>query len=270
MSKRTVLNATSRKKRNNMLLYTNTSDTGAGVTPAKAPLIVSGNRPYFGVWCASAQNLSGGGGLNTIVQEAARTSTTCYMRGLSEKLRIQTSTSLPWFHRRICFTTNDRSFVEFILSNGNQYNNYIDVTNEGMQREMSNLNLETDPTLITTAAFYRSQVFKGSEGVDWNDQITAATDNRRVSIKFDKTWTITSGNERGTVRSRKLWHPMNKNLVYDDDETGEAESTRYYSVESKQGMGNYMVLDIITPGAGATASDLFRVTAESTLYWHEK
>lgn len=63
---------------------------------------------------------------------------------------------------------------------------------------------------------------------------------------------------------------MNKNLVYNDDEAGTSESTGYYSVDSKAGMGDYYVLDLMSGGQGATASDLLRLDLSSSLYWHEK
>lgn len=63
---------------------------------------------------------------------------------------------------------------------------------------------------------------------------------------------------------------MNKNLVYDDDESGEQEQGAYTSVDSKAGMGDYYVLDLVQSGTGGSTSDLFLITANSTLYWHEK
>jgi len=63
---------------------------------------------------------------------------------------------------------------------------------------------------------------------------------------------------------------MNKNLVYDDDESGDNETTNYYSVDSRAGMGDYYIYDIITPGAGGVASDQILLTSNASLYWHEK
>jgi hypothetical protein len=113
-------------------------------------------------------------------------------------------------------------------------------------------------------------IFKGAKGVDWNDPIVAPVDTRRVSLKYDKCITVRSGNANGAVLEKKLWHGMNKNLVYDDDETGDSESTSYSSVDSKPGMGDYYVLDIIQAGTGGTTGDAILVQANSTLYWHEK
>jgi len=191
------------------------------------------------------------------------------MRGLRETLRIQTSSGIPWFHRRICLTVRGPNPFGQPSNQTGQYQPtqaFIDTSN-GIERLFFNINNNNSPgarTLITDL------LFKGAEGVDWNDYIIAPTDNTRVDIKFDKTWTLSSGNANGVVRERKLWHGMNKNLVYDDDENGETNVSSYYSVDSKEGMGDYYILDFFQGGTGATASDLLQVNANSTLYWHEK
>ena len=113
-------------------------------------------------------------------------------------------------------------------------------------------------------------LFKGSSGVDWNDIFVAPVDTSRVDVKFDKTWTYHSGNGNGVFRKKKLWHGMNHNLVYDDDEVGANEQASYVSVDSKAGMGDYYVVDYFGCGLGAAVTDLLAVSNNSTLYWHEK
>lgn len=274
MSKRSLLNTTSRKKRNDMLTYSNTAADGSitpGENTSKQPLNVRANSTFVGVWAATAMNLKRGNGYNIISDVGARTSTTCFMRGLAEHWRIQTSSSLPWFHRRICFTTADKNWVRYFQSSPLQpENTYTDVEGEGMQRQLENF-AEGDPNKVNPFQYYTDRLFKGERNIDWNDFITAKVDDKRVKVKYDRVRTITSGNERGTVRSFKFWHGMNKNLTYDDDVSGEETFvTNYWAAETNQGMGNYMIVDIIQPGAGGTASDLFRVSSEATMYWHEK
>lgn len=113
-------------------------------------------------------------------------------------------------------------------------------------------------------------IFKGAKGVDWNDIIVAPVDTRRITLKYDKTRILRSSNANGTVREAKMWHPMNSNLVYDDDESGDLEASSYSSVESKAGMGDYYVLDLISAGTGGGTSDALLIQGNSTLYWHEK
>lgn len=268
MSKKRILNITSTKKRNGMLSYTNTASTGASQAVGPGPAYVNGVGSGFFLWNATAQDLSHvGGGENTVAQEAARSATSCYMRGLSENIRIQTSSGLPWFWRRICFTTRGRFFENSPLDTPTQATRTFQDTSTGMQRLYFNIDVNATPN---TKNNLDGVIFKGAKGVDWNDFITAPVDTRRVTLKYDKTRTLRSGNANGTVHDAKLWHRMNKNLVYDDDETGDSESSSYLSTSSKPGMGDYYVLDIIQPGTGGTSTDAILLQTNSTLYWHEK
>lgn len=233
---------------------------------APGPLYVS-TVGSFTIFNATAMNLSTNGNTvgNTITQQAARTSTTCYMRGLSEHIRIQTNSGVPWFWRRICFTVKDPlagisnapTFVE---------QNFLDTSN-GMERPMQNLKINKSDATINAL---RGYMFRGTSSSDWDDELIAPLDTTRIGVKYDKMVTIRSGNANGTVLARKLWHPMNKNIVYDDDENGASETSRYGSVLSKEGMGNYFVVDIIVPGLGVGSGDSLAISANSTLYWHEK
>lgn len=265
MSKRRILNTTSVKKRNGMLSWSNTTGTGASRPMAQGPAIVNNTGGFF-VYLATAQSLDG----NSIpVNSPSRSATTCYMKGLSEHLRIQTSSGVPWFHRRICFTSKGISPFNTSSSSDSPavtFSPFLDTSN-GIERPWLNTQINTMP--VTQTAMW-SLLFKGTVGKDWDDLILAPVDSSRLTIKFDKTWTMQSGNTNGVVRERKMWHPMNHNLVYDDDESGDGEVPAYLSVDSKAGMGDYYVVDIIQPGTGATSSDFLQIGANSTLYWHEK
>uniref|UniRef100_A0AAU6S5C9 Capsid protein n=1 Tax=Eptesicus serotinus feces associated gemykolovirus 3 TaxID=3139978 RepID=A0AAU6S5C9_9VIRU len=268
MSKRSILNTTSRKKRNTMLSWSNTNGTGATQTVALGNLLVPGSTGYAWVpWHATAMDIDA---LSIIPNDASRTSSTCYMVGLAENLKFQTSTGLPWFHRRICFSIkgpNPFAGISSLDNTANQSTNFYADTSNGMERLWFNLQVNNS---TTTLAAQQALLFKGVQGKDWTDVITAPLDNTRVSIKYDKTWTISSGNSNGIVRERKMFHSMRRNLVYDDKETGQGKLNSYYSVNSKLGMGDFYVIDIIQPGSAGTASDLLLLSATSTLYWHEK
>ncbi|ASH99149.1 capsid protein [Giant panda associated gemycircularvirus] len=107
MSKRSVLNATSRKKRDTMLSYSNVTAAApsGGTTFSTNPSILVGNQQYILPWVCTARDLSNAsGGANIIINRSERTSTVCYMRGLAENIRIQTTNGMPWMWRRVCFT----------------------------------------------------------------------------------------------------------------------------------------------------------------------
>ncbi|UPW41529.1 capsid protein [Peromfec virus RodF8_89] len=270
MSKKVVLNTTSRKKRNGMLSWSNTNGNGASKPVAAGTGFVAGGTIGVFVFCPTAMNLlQGGTNPNYMINTAERTATTCYMRGFAENLRVQTNSHIPWFHRRICFTTKGINPFNNTASSDTPtqpWSPYVDTSN-GMERLFFNENINAQPA--TLAAQYEL-LFKGAQNQDWDDLITAAIDTTRVDLKFDKTWLLTSQNESGTIKVRKLWHPMNKNIVYADDESGESMASAYGSVGGKQGMGDYYIMDVFQSGLGASSTDLLSVFSNATLYWHEK
>jgi len=270
MSKRSVLNTTSRKKRNGMQTWSNTlPTTGASRATAPGNYIITGTTGGRSLWVATAMDLTDGTGvIGRVAETAVRTSTSCYMVGLSEHIRIQTSTGLPWFWRRICFTYKADAFLITQASDTvvNPYPPSLD-TSGGMQRIFFN---QYTNNMQATIDAQDAIIFKGSKNVDWTDTIIAPLDTSRITVKFDKTTVLRSGNAFGTVKESKLFHPMRKNIVYADDESGDTENTQYYSVASKAGMGDYYVMDIFSPGSAGTSTDTLLLQANSTLYWHEK
>lgn len=260
-----------------MLTYSNSTATGALATTAQAPLTVAGSASgaTLGIvhFRPTAMDLNGLDTVpNSIVNVPVRTSSICYMKGLAENMRIETSTGNPWFHRRICITSRDAQFIQQAASDTSGADRAAASagaleTSNGWQRLAANAMLDT---LSATTAGWLALLFKGAQGLDWDDYITAPIDTNRVDLKFDKTWIYKSGNERGVLRERKIWHPMNKNLYYDDDENGAAEYSVTYSVRDKRGMGDYHIFDFFSQGSSGSTSDLLKIRFTSTMYWHEK
>lgn len=248
-----------------------TNSNAVGQTTATATITgttVNGVDGAFYVFSPTARDLFAPNGNTNVTEMAQRTATTCFMRGFSEHLRIQTSSPIPWFHRRICFTYRG---ITFKNSTGGTpiatYSPYRDDAVRGMTRYW--LNSANNGT-SGFVSLMQDTLFKGTYNLDWNDLITAPVDTARVDLKFDKTFTYKSGNAVGIVKEHKLWHGMNKNLVYNEDEQGTDMGTDYYSVQDKRGMGDYYIIDIIQAGEGSAATDLMRINNTSTLYWHEK
>nr|QJB18645.1 MAG: capsid protein [Genomoviridae sp.] len=271
MSRKRILNITSRKKRNGMLCVTNAGTTGTSTSSfINAALYVNGSSGGWVLWAATAQNLNDGSStLGTIAEMAQRTATTCYMRGLSENIKIQTSSAIPWFWRRIVFRLKGNpNFQAYTSAPPTLTGPYYDST-AGVERLLLNSNAQSVSQSAQVSA-QQSVLFKGRAGVDWNDPLIAPVDTARVTLMYDKTRTIRSGNQAGALLETKLFHPFNKNLVYDDDESGATEETSFYSTQSKAGMGDVYVLDQLYAGAGASATDLLQFSTSSTLYWHER
>lgn len=274
MSRRSILNTTSTKKRNTMLQWSNTNPAnGVSQTVALSPFVINGSTgTSIALFNCTAQDLTQkSGGPNTVANMAERTSTTCFIKGFSEKWRIQTSSPIPWFWRRIVFRARNTQFTTFNGGDTPTQTNsgstsYLD-TSSGMQRLYLNLAVNASNQTINQI---NEIVFKGSQGTDWNDAQTALLDTARIDVVRDIRTTIKSTNAAGAVRESSHYFAYNHNLVYADDENGEQENSSYLSVQDKKGGGDMYILDFFTPGIGASASDLLAMISTSTLYWHEK
>lgn len=282
MTRKRILNISSRKKRNTMMQYANTSaattgtQAGESVTIGPGPLQVRGDKEYIGVWTPTAMDLSAGTGTNQVYDESLRTSSTCYIRGLSEAMRIETSSGLPWYWRRIVFKSRSLNWVNFSpnessttppTQTNSSYPGLIESSTNGFERLYFNQYVNNAPQTISD---WYSTLFKGEQNRDWSDTLTAPVDNSMVDLCSDKLMTIRSGNQSGTVKALKRWYPCNKNLYYADDESGISKTTRYFSVRDKRGMGDLHIVDIFKPGTGGGTADVLRLTSTATLYWHEK
>lgn len=270
MTRKSILNLTSRKKRDTMLNWSNTSASGAAIGANVQAYTTNGSRVGWVVFCATARDLNNNaGGANILIDEPDRTATTCYMRGMSENLKYETNTGVPWLHRRICFTVRPQTPFHDVTTGDTPTISTFNraETSLGWTRAWIDLSLNAMPE---TMRFQRALLFKGDQDKDWTDIMTAKVDTRRVDLKSDTTYRISSGNATGVFRERKRWYPMNKNLVYADDESGDAMQSNVYSVQDKRGMGDYFVVDIFQAGTAATKDDVLKITSSTSLYWHEK
>lgn len=261
MSNKRILSITSKKKKDVMKTWTN-MDANNGTGPYRnGPAYMSGSNIYIIPWAASSRPaISATGQHGSPIEEAVRTSSTCFMRGVSETLNVISSSGAPWKWRRICFRLRgdyiySREVGDARVSLFTSEFGMVRVVND-WGRQPGNVN-----SLLQV-------LFRGERNVDWVDPMIAPTDNRRWDIVYDKTTNIQSPNESGVYRTYKRWHGMNKNLVFDDDENGSGEDLRRWSVEGKAGMGDYYILDFWA-GSGTSEDDL-SVSYNSTLYWHEK
>nr|QTE03612.1 MAG: capsid protein [Gemycircularvirus] len=268
LSTKRILNMTSEKKRDKMMTYTNvtqSAQTGSGTFNATPAIITGGSSPFVSVWCATARDntTSTTGRIGNKFDVATRTASNCYMVGLKESIEIQIADGLPWQWRRICFTYKGGSTAggNLPIPTSSYYPSLE--TSSGWVRVVNGI------TTAQQATFF-GLLFQGTQNTDWSDTLTAKLDNERITVKYDKTISIMSGNEDGVIRRYNRWHPMKHNLMYDDDEAGGTTGAQGYSVDSKRGMGDYWVIDIIKPRVGSSASNQLLFNTEATLYWHEK
>jgi len=238
--------------------------TGPAVIGANAATDVLINHPKVLLWNATARDLTdNAGNVNSRTNESARTSVTPYMVGLREVVEIQSPNGLPWQWRRICFTykgalpgatatTTFRSYAE---------------TNAGYTRIVNQVAGDRNSGATYDLFFL---IFAGQNATDWNDPMIAKLDRTRISVKYDKTRTIETGNDAGFIRKYRHYHAMGETLAYDDDETGSTMTTNYTSTSSKVGMGDYYVVDLFRSRYGADGGNGILFNPSATLYWHEK
>jgi len=271
MSRRSLLNVTSRKKRDTMLTYSYIRGQDPnGLEPSATfnTVLMSGGAantdPYVIPWIATARNMEAFVGTDGMVaDEATRTATHCYMRGLSERINMQTNSGVPWQWRRICFTFKGTTLIN---TNTNTFGAFFPgTTSAGYVRQARSMRSSGNGK----TPFY-ALLFKGEAAKDWADVMTARVDNNLFQIKYDKIQTVRSGNATGVMTTRKLWFPMNATLNYADDQTGGDTSEAQLASPGTQGMGDYYVVDFFRPSTTATSADQMSVNYEAQLYWHER
>lgn len=263
MSVRKILNKTSQKKSDTMLTWTNIRPDSApddeSYTPGSAKFSGDPGTFHITVFCPTARGLEDfSGALGSKANRTIRTSTTVFARGYKESVQLATQSGRGWQWRRICFTMKGDA-----LNQGNS-----DPTTSGVFREISS----GYQRLLKRDDSSRPQdlLFRGTQNVDWNDPLYASLDTRKILVKYDRLTHIRSGNADGVTRTYKLWHPMNKNIYYEDDETGNVMNSNPFSVENKQGMGDYYIVDIFKSNLGSSPSDTLDFDCNGTYFWHEK
>ncbi|QCW23703.1 MAG: capsid protein [Genomoviridae sp.] len=267
-----ILNTTSRKKQDTMSPATVSI---AGITPdvSDGPIaFTASDGIQMGIWnCTQRSRDTGTADIPARVDEpATRTATKCFMRGLREWSMIQTSGSGAWIWRRITFTF----YSDFFYRNNGISDNIIaryalETAPGGMRRALPFFNggLPPESNRLTKILAY---IFKGAQGTDWNNPITAKTHSERVTIRSDRTRYIRSGNDSGTFRLYKDWYPMNKTLEYDEDEFGGTQVQGELSTANKTSMGDYYIFDIFQPTVGVASDEQLTFDPEATLFWHER
>lgn len=243
-----------------MIPFSNITAGGPIPDPVVGPAIMAASSDITTiVWIPTARGLETTTGANgTKADRATRTSQTCYMVGLKEKIALRTSDGAPWIWRRICFTykgdrlydTTDPLVSDLFRQTSAGYVRLINEVPTGVYNELE------------------ATIFQGVNAIDWTDRFTAPLDTSRISVKYDKVTMIRSGNDSGTLRVTSRWHSMRHNIVYGDEERGDTEEGFPFSTEGKAGMGDYYVVDMFRCFEGGSHTLSFG--PEAMLYWHEK
>lgn len=258
MTNRRILNLTSRKKRDNMP-PTSIQDDPTMIDTPGVPKTLSGGSIYGFLFSPSARNHSWTEGSDTYARQ--RTDTFC--KGYAERITFETSSAANWLWRRIVFATKDDFYQAFPNATLE-----LNAGTEGYVRTMWNF-LGADASADPARNALEEMLFQGTSGNDWNDRFVAKVDTRRVTVMQDFTRRLQSNNARGVYHHVKTWVPVNKRLVYDEDENADSKEQSVWSTRGKLGIGNLFIYDAIIC-AGGTEDDELEFNPQGTYYWHER
>lgn len=199
---------------------------------------------------------------------AQRTSTRPFYKGFAENYDIQTNDGSMWVWRRIAFSTKDITVIPPVVRATLAAQATAVSSSNRVMRDLSG---EATGNYQQALTNIYALIFKGIDQTDWVDPLTARTDNTRCTIISDRKRSIRSGNAAGVNRLVKTYIPINKTLVYDDEENGQSMTPAAQTVGSKQGMGDMYIVDFFVCGAPVDpAGSVLSVSSSSTTYWHEK
>lgn len=237
--------------------------------------IIMGNGYNCMLWCPTARYKAGYGGDS----KAARSASTVFWKGVSEKVHIESDTSDPWLWRRIIFEWHggfdvdsipfekyyaaeaDVAAIPSVPGSGANLQNVTSMA--GVTRTNRPMESLTSEELT----FIWGVVFKGQRYMDWLDPTTAPVNNSDLKVHSDRTRTMRSGNDASIFKNYSMYVPLNKTMSYDDQESGSLERASALS-DRKSPLKDVFILDLFAQSALAPGKISFRSTA--TAYWHEK
>ncbi|UDN67441.1 capsid protein [robinz virus RP_199] len=258
MTRKSILNITSRKKQDNMV-STTAANNGGSPTPSAAT--VAGNVGATYIWRCTARDRTDITSTADFNSVANRNNDTVFMRGLREDCLVTTNNGTMWNWRRIVFRAKGLQDW-FSAEAGITVLTELETSNGWSRLLTNNRGTPLGTALLTL-------IFRGQSGVDWLDGHTAKLDTSRITVMFDKTMYVRSGNTSAAQIHRKFWHRMNKSFVYESDEVGSGETSRVGHALGKFGMGDVYVIDLFDATI-PTSDNLLLYQPQATLYWHER
>jgi len=236
----------------------NGADPAGTGTPTD--LVIPSNQAVVAtLFCPTGRNMDN----NSTDEPSSRQKSLTYARGYKEVTTYRTSGGSPYRHRRIVFSLKGGPAL-FLLGDTSFATQYYTLfTSIGQVRQ--NATLPTNLQNVLT-----SIVFRGGVNIDWFSVFNAKVDTSRVTIHSDKTVIINPGNATGSHRLKKMWYPLNKNLMYGDDEQGPNINSTPFSTQGRIGMGDLYLLDFYQSTVSEGGAAAMGVNHEGTYYWHEK
>lgn len=242
--------------------------TGAGYLQGPTTVDSSNGGETF-IWVATARTITqdDSSGEANVNDDATRTATRCYMRGLKERIEIKTTDSTPWRWRRIMFTFKGLDLLESRTAPPAPIEPFLE-TSSGYVRLMAQISNTGNTEVVALQARIYQHLFKGVFNKDWDNVMNAKTAGKHINILSDKLTHIKSGNEQGVFRTVRRWYPFNNTLVYDDYEEGGGKGAASLSAVHPDSMGDVYIVDFFEPLNDAADGLIFWPSA--SLYWHER
>ena len=250
MTSRRVRNIASRKKHDTQL--------GASSSGANPVQLHAGNNYYL--WSPSyleQQDES---------YDYVRNAQNVFFRGVQDRVFLSAAFAFTW--RRVCFFSYEQlvAGIPFFVDPPNEDDPHI------VRRPLREINPKN-------ASDFFAYAWKGTVGVDFseNTRWNAPLDDKLLTIVYDRSCTINpnyaapQGATFGKSMTRKMWHPVNKTIMYTDKENGSTPQTTGWSSMSPNSPGNFYILDIFSTGQDlpGDTTGVGEFGSEATVYWHE-
>lgn len=246
VSNKRILNVSTTKK----------SDTLLGAPQPATPLTffdvngvqIPGQVGDFSVymWCPTYRQ----NGATSAYNRRGKTRT--YFRGIKENVELFLPSACPLQWRRIVVSSplNVVNTVSYDTAN---------VFQQG----------RTQTPQFSSYFAFLEVIMQGTFGIDYNNHFTAKIDTKRARVMYDKVRTISPKTTKGAIQKFKFWHPVNKSLIYDDEEEGGNINSSPWAVQSP-GNDNVYVIDLFANFNAALTTERARWAVQSTVYWHER
>lgn len=252
MSRRGILNITSKKKQDNMRPIFIDSNGLPNDNPYSLTQDGS-NAAIVSIFCPTYRIYEGQMKPSQLTI-ASRQSDIIYWRGIREHVRVTLGGDATWKWRRIVYESVDSPTTNnpvFLRQNTPGYRRVVNLMNNDAR----------------TGIF--DYLFAGSVVNDWIDPTCAKVDRRRVKILHDSLYTLRGITSGGTSKDVKFWIPLNKSMTYENDENGADEFTAGGFCAPHSKLGDVYIVDILIRMAGDPASRI-SIVPQSTAYWHER
>lgn len=199
--------------------------------------------------------------LTPVATDHVRQSTTTYVRGFAERTEIfiEDGSEVKW--RRIIFRFKGNPYLTYNSTGQSDQPYFFDV-NAAVTRFYNQLS-------VTAADNLQFHLFQGTRGTDWSNQFTAAVDTERIMLMYDKTRILRNLVDRPHTHFFRQWVPVNKTLIYSDEETSKNVNPGVSSSESNQSCGDIYIYDILDKPTGSVAANN-KIESTMRYYWHEK